>query len=680
MRRVLVICIMGLLWGCGEPPAPDAGPPPDAVESEPIAEGAPEPVVGCVDRDPLRGAYFGELHVHTRHSMDAYAWDVRATPDDAYRFARGEPIQLPPLDANGRGSRSLQLERPLDFAAVTDHAAYLGPVTMCATEGSFGYDAPGCQIYRRGTGQGSMFDEFAIRMGALFDIPEGADEFAMLGQTKFSKAICGEDGAACREERRSVWQEIQASAERWNDTSSACEFTAFKAYEYTLTPDMSKVHRNVIFRNAAVPELPISSMDEPHAEGLWRQLELQCLQAGTGCDALTIPHNSNFSNGRIFALSYRDRPEAEQLELATRRAALEPLAEISQIKGDSECRNGMYRVLGGTDDLCEYEKMRQMWGGAEDCEEGTGKGALTGQGCQSRIDFVRYALIEGLAEAERIGINPIKVGIIAATDTHNASPGDVEERSYDGWSGAQDATVQTRLGTGGTQEDAGRRFGLTSNPGGLAGVWAEENSRDSLFDAMQRRETFGTSGPRIAPRFFGGWEYAASLCDDPDFVAKGYQSGVPMGGDLPPRPEGAAAPVFAVSALRDAGTPEFSGGKLQRIQIVKGWVGEGRDFHQAIYDVAGSKEAGASVDMATCEPQGPGADSLCAVWRDPDFDPEQHAVYYVRALENPSCRWNAWQCLSLPEDERPPACSDSNVPMQVQERAWTSPIWYVPGA
>jgi hypothetical protein len=153
-----------------------------------------------------------------------------------------------------------------------------------------------------------------------------------------------------------------------------------------------------------------------------------------------------------------------------------------------------------------------------------------------------------------------------------------------------------------------------------------------------------------------------------------------MGGDLPARPEGAGAPVFAVSALRDAGTPEFPGGKLQRIQIVKGWVGEGRDFHQAVYDVAGSSDGGASVDMTTCEPRGPGADSLCAVWQDPEFDPEQHAVYYVRVVENPSCRWNAWQCLSLAEDERPPACSDPDVPKQVQERAWTSPIWYAPAS
>ena len=551
---------------------------------------------------------------------------------------------------------------------------------MCATPGSSGYDAPGCRVYREGTGRGGIFDEFAVRMGALFDLPADAGPQAMLEQSGFAPAICGEDGAACTDATRSVWDEIQASAERWNDSGPACGFTAFKAYEYTLTPQMSKIHRNVIFRNAVVPELPISSMDEPEAEGLWKQLEARCTEAGTGCDAITIPHNSNFSNGRLFALAYEDRSEAEQRELARRRASLEPLAEISQIKGDSECRNGMYRVLGGTDDLCEYEKMRQMWGGAEDCEEGTGLGALGGQGCQSRMDFVRYALIEGLAEAERIGINPIQVGIVAATDAHNANPGDVQERSYQGWSGMQDASVQARLGTGGVAEDAGRRFGLSSNPGGLAGVWAEENSRDSLFDGMRRRETFGTSGPRIAPRFFGGWDYAPGLCDDAAFVEKGYAGGVPMGGELTARPDETRVPTFAVSALRDPGTPEFPGGRLQRIQIVKGWVGEGRDFHQAVYDVAGSADNGADVDPDSCEPTGPGADSLCAVWSDPDFDPDKHAVYYVRVVENPSCRWNAWQCLSLPTDERPAACSDPDVPWVIQERAWTSPIWYTPAS
>ncbi|MEE2678099.1 MAG: DUF3604 domain-containing protein [Myxococcota bacterium] len=675
MKRIIgIVGVLGSVAGCGAATEPATNAPVEAVE---VA--APE-VVGCRENDPLRNAFFGELHVHTRYSMDAYSWDVRDTPDDAYRFAMGEPILLPPLDADGNQTRSIQIERPLDFAAVTDHAAYLGPVRACTREDSPVYDVAGCRVFR-GTGLSeSALGDLGARMVGFFDIPDGELPMtSMLDPTAFSVSICGEDGARCREERATVWEDIQDAAERWNDTSPECRFATFKAYEYTATPQLSKVHRNVIFRNAAVPELPISWMDERDAQGLWRQLELQCIDAGTGCDALTLPHNSNLSNGRIFALGYKDLPLDEQRVHARRRAALEPLVEISQIKGDSECRNGMWKIAGGTDDLCEYEKLRQMWGAPEDCEDGTGMGALANQGCQSRLDFVRYALVEGLVEAERIGVNPIKVGIVAATDTHDSNPGDTEEWSFPGWSGNQDASKEARLGdTVLAEAPVGRRFGLVSNPGGLAGVWAEENSRDSLFGAMKRRETFGTSGPRMKPRFFGGWGYAADLCDASDFVAQGYAGGVPMGGDLQSPPPAAGAPVFAVSALRDPGTPERPGGKLQRIQVVKGWSGEDGVFHQAVYDVAGSADNGAGVDLDTCTPTGPGADSLCAVWTDPEFDPDAHAVYYARVVENPSCRWNAWQCLEFPEGERPAACSDPALPQVIQERAWTSPIWYAP--
>jgi hypothetical protein len=627
---------------------------------------------GCTHHEPLRRAFFGELHVHTRYSMDAYTYDVRSGPDAAYRFARGEPISLPPLDAEEKGTRRVKLERPLDFAAVTDHASYLGPVGACTRQGSPSYASAGCRQFR---GERVTSDS---RLGRLFSrmagFLEGVDrEFPeRLQRSAFSPAVCGERGEWCEEAEISVWQTTGAAAERWNGTGPACSFTTFHAYEYTATPRLTKVHRNVIFRNASVPQRPISWIDFPSEGDLWAALTEQCVDAGTGCDVLTIPHNSNLSNGRLLSLHYRDEPLARQRILARRRAALEPLAEIFQIKGDSECRNDMWQVLGSYDEFCDDEKIR---GAAPDCRDATGAGAVAGRGCQSRLDFVRYALIEGLTEAQRIGVNPIKVGFIAATDSHNGTPGDTEERSYAGKSGISDATVAARLG--GTAPIS--RSGLTGpavNPGGLAGVWAEENSRDSLFDAMQRRETFGTSGTRIAPRFFGGWDYPANLCLASDFVSSGYEQGVPMGGDLPPPPAGADAPVFAVQALRDPGTAA-PGALLQRIQIIKGWADADGMFHQAVYDVAGDPQNGANVDPQTCAPRGSGFDSLCAVWRDPDFDPGRHAVYYARVLENPSCRWNAWQCLTMPDSERPPSCSDET-PKQIQERAWTSPIWYAP--
>ncbi|MGE4649880.1 MAG: DUF3604 domain-containing protein, partial [Myxococcota bacterium] len=283
---------------------------------------------------------------------------------------------------------------------------------------------------------------------------------------------------------------------------------------------------------------------------------------------------------------------------------------------------------------------------------------LGGKGCRSRLDFARYALIEGLREAERISVNPYRFGMIASTDIHTGTPGATDEWALE--------TLSERPPSVG------------ENLGGLAAVWAEENTREALFDALQRREVFGSSGPRMTVRFFGGWDYPEDLCGAGDLVSRGYAQGVPMGADLPPRGEGDAGPVFAVSALRDAGTPAHPGGLLQRVQIVKGWAETDGTFHQQVVDVAGDKDNAASVDLSTCEPKGPGSEQLCAVWRDPDFDPDKRAVYYVRVLENPSCRFLGYLCRDVSADERPLACEDDRIPKVIQERAWTSPIWYTP--
>jgi hypothetical protein len=374
----------------------------------------------------------------------------------------------------------------------------------------------------------------------------------------------------------------------------------------------------------------------------------------------------------MFFLDYQQEALAEQQRRAALRARVEPLVEIMQVKGDSECRNGMAGVVG-SDELCDFEKFRPD--GLEDCGDGTGEGALGGIGCISRRDFVRYALVEGLREEERIGVNPFKLGITAATDTHNASPGDTEEGSDDGAHGNGQIRPEQRLHSAAEIVAPAR-----ANPGGLFGVWAEENSRTSLFAAMKRRETFGTSGTRIRPRLFGGWSYAEELCDSDDVVRAAYEGGVAMGGDLPePGPEPAAAPTFVATALRDAGTPSLPGTRLERIQIVKGWVGDDGEVHQAIYDAVGSAGDDEGVDPGTCEVDGSGRDSLCAVWRDPEFDPGRRAVYYARVLERPSCRWTARQCLAYADaEQKPSGCTDPAVPRTIRERAWTSPIWYTP--
>jgi hypothetical protein len=650
-----------------------AAPPDDPVASRALApSGRPysEDREPCADRDALRQAYWGELHVHSSLSMDAWLWDVRNGPDDVYRFARGEETMLPPLDAEGRPSRPTRLERPIDFVALTDHASFQGEVALCTRPGSARYDSEPCRLFR---GEAELpanpLGSIGTRMGALSDALDLTRDIPTRSRT-----LCGDaDFSICIDSMKTVWEEQQAAAERHYDRSEQCRLTTFHGYEYTATPRLAKVHHNVIFRNADVPETPIAWIDEPDVYELWRELDEQCRESGGQCDVLTIPHNSNLSNGNMFAITGQDLPREAQRARAVLRADIERLVEISQIKGDSECRNGFASVLGGRDEFCEYEEWRGPE--AKDCgPDGTSFGALAGQGCVSRKDYVRYALLEGFREQARIGVNPFKLGIIAATDTHNATPGDVEEYAYQGWAGSSDASPEQRL-LSETQGPAAAITALRSSPGGLAGVWAEENSRDAIFDAMKRRETFGTSGPRITARFFGGWDYAPELCGDAELVAKGYAGGVPMGGDLPPRPPGAEAPRFVVSAMRDLGAPGHPGGLLQRAQIVKGWVGDDGLFHQAIYDVAGG-ENGADVDLATCTPRGSGHDALCRVWTDPHFDPARNAVYYVRVLENPSCRWSALQCLEQPASARGSGCSDPNVDATIQERLWTSPIWY----
>ncbi|MBK7950503.1 MAG: DUF3604 domain-containing protein [Deltaproteobacteria bacterium] len=639
-----------------------------AAGRELAPSGAPysEARTACRDRDPNRQVFFGELHVHSTLSMDAWLWDVRGGPDDVYRFGRGEEVLLPPLDAEGRGTRPVKLERPLDFVALTDHADFQGEVSLCTRPGSPAYDTPTCRKYR---GEDPDSPSRNQRMGLLAQALHPGD--AMTVPSARSATLCGPDGAICRDAMKTVWEEQQAAAERHYDRTADCRFTTFNAYEYTATPGLAKVHHNVIFRNENVPKAPIPWIDVPDVYDLWSRLSSECLEAGTGCDVVTLPHNSNLSNGNMFAVTGRDLPLEDQRARAMLRADIERLAEISQIKGDSECRNGMWNVLGATDEFCDYEQ----WRGPEyaDCRDGTGKGALFDQGCVGRSDFLRYALLEGLREQARLGVNPFKTGFVAATDTHNATPSDVEEYSYDGWGGMSDATATLRLEK--PEASVTLTYPARSNPGGIAGVWAEENSRDAIFDAMKRRETFGTSGPRMTARFFGGWNLPGELCAMPDLVERGYASGVPMGGDLPARPEGTSAPSFVVSALRDVGIADHPGGLLQRVQIVKGWVDAEDKLHQAVYDVAGGPND-ASVDPATCEPRGTGAEGLCAVWTDPEFDPDRSAVYYVRVLENPSCRWTARQCLALPADRRPEACRDPAIPTTIQERLWTSPIWY----
>jgi hypothetical protein len=603
----------------------------------------------CADFAPLRNAYWGDLHVHSALSTDAYAFHVRSLPSDAYRFARGEELGLPPLGVAGEPTRRVRIDRPLDFTAVTDHAESLGASHLCTTQDSAVYETRACRHYR------------ALR--PVEWPPRRPDaETALTGPS-----VCGQEGGRCAAAASAPWQRIRDAATAAND---ACSFTTFVAYEWTgMRPGL--IHRNVIFRGDHVPALPVSYADEPTPRGLWRALDRQCLDAGTGCDVLAIPHNSNTSRGFMFALEHPDTGEREeQVREARLRQRLEPLVEIMQHKGDSECRNGLPGVMGAADELCDFEKL--FGPELETCEPGK-RYAPWEPGCVAPLGYARYGLVEGVKEHARLGVNPLQFGIIASTDNHNAASGAVDEANWPGALGIGDAPLSSRLGPI-------PRFGIANNPGGLAGIWAEQNTRDALFDAMRRRETFGSSGPRIVPRFFGGWDYPDDLCDAEDWVGRSYAGGVPMGGVLPLRPTAAQGPAFAVAALADPGTPERAGTPLERIQIVKGWADEQGRIHQRVVDVVGAAQSDAAVEAATCVPPTSGPRSLCAVWRDPEFDPAHGAVYYARVLERPSCRWSTHACNALPAAERPSGCSDPEVAKTVRERAWTSPIWYAPGS
>ncbi|MCB1843845.1 MAG: DUF3604 domain-containing protein, partial [Halioglobus sp.] len=395
---------------------------------------------------------------------------------------------------------------------------------------------------------------------------------------------------------------------------------------------------------------------------------------------LAIPHNSNWSNGRMFyPYSLTERSPEEQRALASLRSEIEPLAEVMQVKGDSECRNGLSRVLGGADEYCDFEKLRHPDDSEEDCGDDVGSGGMRLSGCHSRYSFTRYALIEGLREEERLGANSFKFGLIAATDNHTASAGAVEEGAYFGSTGMDrgpgDRIREAVEVPGGVAKGDVTRY----NPGGLAGIWATQNNREALFAAMRRRETFGTSGPRILPRFFAGWDFPQDVCGANDMLETAYARGVPMGGDLSgserPAEAAAGAPRFIISALRDSATGSTP---LQKLQIVKGWMDDDGNMQQRVFDVAGSSEPIASVNPDTCEQSGQGYNSLCTLWHDESFDPEEPAVYYARVIENPSCRWSSYDCNALAPEQRPAQCTDGSMDRVIQERAWTSPIWYSP--
>ena len=577
----------------------------------------------ATDYNPQRNLYWGDLHIHTSYSTDAWTNGVRATPDDAYTFVQGGEI----AHAAGYGIR---MKRPLDFAAVTDHSEYLGVLRALDPE---------LPLTRRGLRERLLEDGrlanslLLVRNLIGFDL----EDAVVPGWQDLSRA---------------AWREIADAAERHNDPG---RFTAFVGYEWSSMPAERNLHRNVIYRGATVPELPFTSVDSEDPADLWTALEQQ---RARGMDNLAIPHNGNVSDGRMYnRVQYDGSPMTAAY--AQRRMANEPLSEIFQVKGSSET----HPTLSPDDPFAGFE--------IYDTQLSHTQAKSRPQG-----SYTRDALRAGLEMSHSEGFNPYRFGVIGSSDGHNGSS-PVEEDNYHGKLPILDGSAALRLGEATFWPEEKMAGGVRWSAAGLAAVWAEENTRDALFDAMRRKETYATSGPRIAVRFFGGWEYPADLLADPDWLAAADRGGVPMGGDLPAR-AGAAAPQFAVWALRDP-----QSGNLDRIQIVKGWVDALGISHEKIFDIAwsGGREPGAdgrlppvgnTVDAASASyTNSIGEAQLSALWTDPEFDPAREAFYYARVIEIPTPRWTTFDALKL----RIPAPE----PVSLQERAVTSAIWYRPG-
>jgi len=619
-----------VLAACADEPAKQETAKVPAGEADsPVTQQAP------VQDQPVttRQALFGDLHIHTQLSFDAFIFGTRSTPDSAYEYAKGAAIDHP-------SGFKMRLKAPLDFLGVTDHAMYMGMLPAMDDPDT----TPGKHPIAVGIREAANAQERVAAFQAMFPY--------------LRKQLEGPDDLLDPSVVRSAWETTVASAERHNDPG---RFTTFVAYEYTASgSERENLHRNVVFRDAP-PEIPFSSMDSTNPEDLWAWLDAQ---RDAGIEGLAIPHNSNGSDGLMFELAQTDGSPFDPA-YAEKRMRNEPLVEVTQVKGTSET----HPLLSPNDEWADFELMEVK--------------VATTIPSQPQGSYVREAYRHGLELEAESGFNPYKFGLIGSSDTH-VGAGAFDEDNY--WSkvGIVDGTAVLRGSVPLPEPDAeGNRYVggdiasfQTWGASGLAGVWAEENTRESIYDAFRRKETFATSGPRLQVRFFAGFDIAAGLSST-GRINRLYATGVPMGGDL--LGQGDSAPEFFLWATRDAHSAP-----LQRLQIIKGWVNEGESQEQ-VFDVACADglevdpvthrcpDNGATVDISDCSiSENLGAAELEAVWTDPGFDPAQRAFYYVRGLENPTCRWSTWDAV------RAGVAPREGLHPTIQERVWSSPIWFVP--
>ena len=646
----------------------------ELLERDALVQEAPqsnEPSAARGDRN----AFFGDLHVHTGYSFDGYAMGTIATPYDAYKFARGEAIKNP-------GGFDMQLSRPLDFYAVTDHAMFLGLAKASAESVNDFSKTDFAKPYNDLNAPENFGTDFFSSLRRL-------GTFAQFLPSAVSGIRAGNvDGTEVQEIARSAWLDTINAADASNDPG---RFTALVGYEYTSsTEDMGNLHRNVIFkRSNRLPREPFSRFHSPNPEDLWDWMdELR----SKGVESLAIPHNSNGSNGQMFKLEdWAGNPMDE--DYTAQRIRNEPVVEITQVKGTSET----HPLISTRDEFAGFEIMPYR-------VATNALSALEGS-------YVRGALLDGLVLEQQGIANPYKFGVIGSSDTHSAAAA-VEEDNFVSKLGllSSQATQRGSVPLEGTNAQTyywGSKAVAITNPSprggasytkingkiylggatptfgasGLAGIWAEENTRESLYDALRRKEVFATSGPRMQIRFFAGADLDETMLQTADGVQRAYAAGVTMGDDVRLAETDGGAPKFLLMALSDPRSAP-----LQRLQVIKGWVDASGETHEEVIDVACAKGAavdpdtnrcpdnGARVDISTCaiNPE-TGEAQLSALWSDPEFDPETRAFYYARVIENPTCRWSTWDAIRAGVEPRP------DLAKTLQERAWSSPINVIPG-
>ena len=584
--------------------------------------------------------FWGDTHLHTRNSPDAGFVGNTLGPEEAYRFARGEEV------TSSSGLRA-KLVRSLDFLVVADHAEYFGLATQLIN------------------GDPTLLaDPIGKRWYDMFHgSPEGGfnvfQEIIQSSVAKQPKEMIANSAA-----KRSVWERYTATAEQYNEPG---RFTALIGFEWSSIVSGNNLHRVVVFRDGAdranqVVPLPMFESTDP--EHLWKYMA--GYEAATNGRVLAIPHNGNWSNGLMFSLETLDGRPLDRA-YAEARSRWEPIYEVTQMKGDGET----HPFLSSNDEFADFEP----W------DKANVPATVAKEDWMYQYEYARQALRNGLAQGAKLGVNPFKFGMIGSTDSHTSLATSREDNFFGKLPHmepsdhrAEEPLINSPLGDRYTQ------FGSETGAAGLAAVWSRENTRASLWDSMKRKEVYATTGSRISVRVFAGWDFKSDEVERQDFAKQGYKRGVPMGGDLSAAPKG-KAPTFMIRALRD---PDNA--NLDRIQIIKGWADKSGKTHERIYDVAVSDgrkigkdgrcktPVGSTVDVKDASYTNTIGDPLLtAHWVDPDFDPKQRAFYYVRVIEIPKPRWTAYDAkffkIKMPEGTK----------MTVQDRAYTSPIWYTPG-